>query len=224
MLYLDHTTKFPEHSEWAYLYAVADVYKNYSCKNDYNGDLFLPHSLKDKEVVEIISKKYNLKSIHRNTIATIRNNLSTYFGFKFKTYKKGKYYVGQNNSIEDDDLLMIILCIKDNCYIDSAYKDKLVNLLMSMSSNKASIEKLNNSISDVKGYDLKEKFLLLFEAIKRDSIITFDYPSQSSTLTRQPTKIRDNHLECSDKYAKMYELREFDIRKMRNISIVKRGK
>ena len=30
MLYLDHTTKFPEHSEWSYLYAVAEVYKNYS--------------------------------------------------------------------------------------------------------------------------------------------------------------------------------------------------
>ena len=224
MLYLDHTTKFPEHSEWAYLYAVADVYKNYSCKNDYNGDLFSPHSLKDKEVVEIISKKYNLKSIHRNTVATIRNNLSTYFGFKFKTYKKGKYYVGQNNSIEDDDLLMIILCIKDNHFIDSAYKDKLVNLLLSMSSNKASIEKLNKSISDVKGSNLKETILLLLEAIKRNSIITFNYPNQSSTLTRQPTKIRDSRLECSDKYVKWSEPIDFDIRRMRNISIVKRGK
>ena len=223
MVLLNNSTTFPSNSEWAYLYAVADVYKNYSCKNKNGDSLYDPHPLKDKEVVQILSEKYNLSNIHRNTIANVREKLSTYFGFIFETYKKGKYYVGQNNSISDDDLSMIIMCIKFNRYISSDYKNRLVSFLMSMSSDNISIKKTSERIRmSANGYDLKETILFLLDAINTNATITFDYPNQSNKLTRKPTKIRDCQLECSDKYVKMYEPIDFDIRKMKNITIIKR--
>ena len=110
MITLKNTKPLPNNAQWSYLFCIADVYARFS-SSSYRKmyDLLCPHPLKDYEVIQILETQYNLKGVHRNTISNTRKYLENYFGFIFKTNKKGKYLVNNshhNSNPEIDEALI----------------------------------------------------------------------------------------------------------------------
>ena len=229
MVFLRNVKAFPENSEWAYLYAVADVYNNYSSnKDNKDDDLYNPHPLKDKEVVQILTEKYNLKNIHRNTIASIREKLTTYFGFAFKTYKKGKYYVGQSDGINDNDMFLISNCIAVYTDLPKKERERLKELFSFMCHNRFTSKKnVTIETENTKSEEIR-KILLINKAIKDNKKISFDYYGESSVSNQKPLKIirTINYtyklvLDYDWRYHKSTATTVFNLKNVRNITISK---
>lgn len=93
--------KFSKKEEWAYLYAIAEIYKKHSSDSypeKYN--LFKPHPLKDSEIIQILDKEYGL-SAHRHTIEKYIKILEEHFNYVFGINKKGKYLLSDGCSFSN---------------------------------------------------------------------------------------------------------------------------
>ena len=109
MAVLKNTTHFEDKSEWAYLFAIADVYEKYSGPKYGKSKDDFPHPLKDYEILKILSKDYGISAMHLNTLANYRTKLEKYFGFKFRSNKKGKYIVNSFVDFDLDSITRLIL-------------------------------------------------------------------------------------------------------------------
>jgi len=198
MVYLNNITTFPEKAEWAYLYAVADIYQNYSYPVKEKEGLFEPHPLKDSEVIEILCKKYNLPNVHRNTIANIRKKMEKYFGFVFGSYKKGKYLI--QTSIDDDETIMDISLIAELVVCSPFISQDIANELLSTLTKAIEYPELKKNIElemsrnkQNREYTLKKG--LLKYAILNGKHITFYYDGKK-VERKKPIKINKSVLNC----------------------------
>ena len=230
MAHLNHKKAFPTNAEWSYLYAVADVYESYSAPHFDKENPSNPHPLTDSEVVDILEKYYNLKNIHRNTVANIRKKLETYFDMKFGVCKKGKYIKNSHNSLENEDnLIMIGLVIKNSSLISAERTNKIMDYLYSVATSrdvKQSIQTISKESVKKSDCDCFDICVKLSKAIVSNNKITIDHPRFLKPQKIRPIEIViDNNgglklvYETDDK--KWHE--KLDIRHIRSLTVLKRG-
>ena len=92
---------FKSKDKWPLLYVVADVYLNVASEKN---------PITDVEMIRIIGKKYRL-IVERTTIRKYREYLTDYFGFSFKTLRKGHFIV-------NEELLEKERILKDKIFLD----------------------------------------------------------------------------------------------------------
>lgn len=195
MPYLANTSELPSNAEWSYLYAIADVYSNYSSPSFSTMNPDAPHPLTDTEVIQILNTRYNLKNVHRNTVANIRARLEKYFGFEFKTKGKGKFIYSQNTGFKNEQmLLMICFIIKECPFITDENTDEFIKCLYSLVSSvdlKKEIELIANKRMPKCYKDNLNSFNILSKAITNEKTIIMH-----SEVFLKPQKIKPFEIFC----------------------------
>jgi len=231
MVCLNNNVKLPNNAEWAYLYAIADIYENYSGSSYNKKDKNFPHPLTDTEITEILDVKYNLKNVHRNTVANTRKKLEMYFDFEFEKNKKGRYLkqhsIGENY---EDNMILLTYIIKNTPLLSNNKANQIISFIEKISTSKdvkMAINQIKNGECNNCENDYANTIILILKAIGNKQNIRFDYQSKQH-LTIEPIVLKQgikntlNLIGYDSNTSNIFKVgRPFDIRYIKNIKLLK---
>ena len=231
MVCLNNNVKLPNNAEWAYLYAIADIYENYSSSSYNKKDNNFPHPLTDTEITQILDADYNLKNVHRNTVANTRKKLEMYFDFEFGKNKKGRYLkqhsIGENY---EDNMILLSYIVKSTPLLSKNKANQIISFMEKISASKdakMAINKIKNEEFNNCENDYSNAIILILKAISNKQNIRFDYYSKQN-LTVEPIVLKQsvkntlNLIAYDSNASSVFKIgKQFDIRYIKNIKLLK---
>ena len=233
MVVLNLVKPLPPNSEWAYLYAVANIYQNESGPYFDKAHPEAPHPLMDKEVQEILARKYGLHNVHRNTIASIRGKLTEYFGIHFGVKRKGKFILKVDSNVSGDEFALAAHSIAHSPSLtwDQAKRvSQLMADLCPLTESKKRIREYTAGIlTNGVQIDIAKKASLISKAITDRKRIRFKYPDmRGEVVMRKPLSLffyKDRYLMVSCEQPKDWlywgkASNDYDLRLMEDVKII----